>query len=189
MAGVGISTGGPRVGAGRGGPPGCPIRPVTVLLVLATNRDIAMGLPSVPLRLSRHSGIDAFTFFIDGFPKPLHPLLAVLDAVDLNKGVAMCEPQHSVTSKFLTVCTPGLVAVGCDAGGQHLQSDVECKAAKMVNAIHTWLALNSAIIPRNVLKAECFGDLFERLPEKMPWVGGDSITDLRVPLLVVVCRP
>ena len=58
--------------------------------------------PTIPI----HLRVDAFARVVDCLPVPLHPPLPIGNAVDLNGGVLMCEPQNATAVKFVSRAGP-----------------------------------------------------------------------------------
>jgi hypothetical protein len=114
-------------------------------------------------------------------------LLAIVAAVDLNNRL-ISKPHDANNRRILPVCSQNSVAIRCDTGMQSFQCDIERKAAKMVDALHAWKALNRTIVPRNVFQAECLVCLVKVLAAKVFWIGHNSVGDLRVRFFVEVCR-
>lgn len=120
---------------------------------------------------------------------PLHPFLSIVNAVDSNEGVLMCELQHAMPLKFLPRVR-SLFANWRIVGHLQVHSNVKREAPKMVNTILGWRRmLNSGIVPRNAFEAKLSTDLIKRFPKKIVLVRLDGVAEFGVTIPVVVCGP
>ena len=69
--------------------------------VSALEIGFVIGSPAVPLPLLSRPRVFAFALFFYSLPILPHPFLRIVNPVDSDERIKVCEPQHAITPKFL----------------------------------------------------------------------------------------